>query len=70
MPKNLQNFTNYGSQIVPFMKKFGVGIKLLKMKLFWEEDFEAPVADLLTGMGHGYSFNIAPENDMFEDLSR
>lgn len=66
----MKKYKNYGHEIAPYLRKYGMDIKLLNMKLFWEQDFAAPVADLITDMGYGYSFNIAPIDDMFHDGDR
>lgn len=64
------NLRNYGTKIVPLMKENGMEYKILKMKLFWEEDFAAPVAKLMTALGMGYSFNIVTADDIFRDGNR
>lgn len=63
-----ENLTDYGSKIVPLVRKIAPKTQFLDIKLFWNEQFAVTTAETVTNMVLGYSFNILPSHEMFNVL--
>lgn len=67
--KNDINQTIFGPEFVPILRNYSTLRTFKYMNLTWDENYAVPTAFTLTNNGFGFSFNIAPCDEMF-DMNR
>jgi len=63
--KGLYNESNFGQKVIPTLLKHSIIKHYEAIDMSWNENFAVPTAHLLTMMGYGFNFNMAPSDDLF-----